>query len=359
MRRHPPRPQRPAGGPGRGGKPGRPGKPARGGKPAHGARPDAGGRRRDPQARARLVQTKAPVWRPGPNARIIRAEAGDRLGRFLTREGEKRWSGRQIKEWLELGCCRINGRVERFASRELNYGDVVEFTPPATDTEHRFDRRRIIYEGDGIIAYDKPAWLPVTRTDAVKSWSLTDILKAELGAVIPVHRLDADTSGIVLFATVQAVARQLEAMFAEHAIAKEYVALVRGHPPETGERRSYLIQVEARQGTERWKSGRGANAREAATAWKVEEHLGTYGSRVRVLPKTGRYHQIRLHFSEMGHPIYGDLIYGDRRDPIPVHRHLLHAAQVSFTHPVTGVAVVIRCRTPTEFADAERALRTL
>jgi RluA family pseudouridine synthase len=299
------------------------------------------------------------VWRPGPGARVIRAEAGDRLGRFLTREGGDRWSGRQIKTWLELGCCRINGRVERFASRVLAHGDVVEFSPPTTDTEHTFDPRRVLLDQDGIIAYDKPAWLPVTRTDAPKSWSLTDILAAALGTAIPVHRLDADTSGIVLMARSAPVARRLEALFAEHAVTKEYLAIVRGHPRDAGEHRSYLVQVEARTGTERWKSGRGPDAREAITTWRVEEHLGTYGSRVRVLPRTGRYHQIRLHFSEMGHPIYGDLVYGDRRDPIPAHRHLLHACQIAFTHPITGNDIIVRSRIPREFAAAETALRRL
>ncbi|GDY12296.1 hypothetical protein LBMAG53_11740 [Planctomycetota bacterium] len=325
-----------------------------------------------PRPPGRRAEIQAPSWKPGPDARIIRAETGDKLGRFLARGHAGTGAGgsaRQIKKWLELGCCRINGRIETFASRELAYGDVVEFSPPATDTEHRFDPRRILHDADGVLAYDKPAWLPVTRTDAVKSWSLTDILKAasasgELAGtdagpseIIPVHRLDADTSGIVLFSRYEDLARKLEALFAEHQVAKEYLAIVRGHPREEGRHRSYLVKVEARQGTERWRSGHGADAREAVTTWRVEGRIGPFASRVRVRPETGRHHQIRLHFSELGHPIYGDLVYGDRRDPVAVNRHLLHAAQVTFVHPDSGAKVIIHSRPPAEFAAAEKLLR--
>lgn len=329
----------------------------------------ATGKQRPSRPTGRRTEIQAPSWKPGPDARIIRAETGDKLGRFLARSHAGAGSARQIKKWLELGCCRINGRIETFASRELTYGDVVEFSPPATGTEHRFDPRRILHDADGVLAYDKPAWLPVTRTDAVKSWSLTDILKAALasgeltspasgsGEIIPVHRLDADTSGIVLFSRYEHLARKLEALFAEHKIAKEYVAIVRGHPREEGRHRSYLLKVEARQGIERWRSGHGADAREAITTWRVEGRIGPFASRVRVRPETGRHHQIRLHFSELGHPIYGDLVYGDRRDPVAVNRHLLHAAQVTFVHPDNGAKVLIASRPPAEFAAAEKLLR--
>jgi RluA family pseudouridine synthase len=218
--------------------------------------------------------------------------------------------------------------------------------------------RRILHDAGGVLAYDKPAWLPVTPVEGPKSWSLLDILKASVeGPVIPVHRLDADTSGIVLFAREERVARALEELFREHAVTKTYHALVRGHPREQGERRSYLVKVESGQGFERWRSGRGPDAREAITAWEVEERIGAYASLVRVSPRSGRYHQIRIHFSEMGHPIYGDRAYGDRQDPIHVGRHLLHASRVELE--LAGERIDVRSRLPREFLQARERLLAL
>ncbi len=281
-----------------------------------------------------------------------------KLAAFLVHM-HKHLSGRAARRHLELGCCRLNGRIETFGSRELEVGDIVEFFLPESH-EHHFDGDRVLHDGGGVLAYDKPAWLPVTPTEGPKSWSLLDILKLEVGEdIIPVHRLDADTSGIVLFAREAKIARRLEEMFKDHAVKKTYHAIVRGHPRESGTRKSYLVKVDSGVGYERWRSGRGQDAREAITTWTVEERLGTYGSRVRVEPQTGRYHQIRIHFSEMGHPLYGDRLYGDRADPIHVPRHLLHASKVLLPHPAGGPALEIDSQLPKEFGEAERALRDI
>ncbi len=298
------------------------------------------------------------IWTPGPGARTIRAEAGLKLAHFLVQLQQGKMSNRAIRRALEESCCRINGRVETFGSRELVYGDVVEFFAPE-DHEHHFDRARILFEDEHMLAYDKPAWLAVTPTDGPKSWSLHDILKQEFPLVIAVHRLDADTSGIVLFAKNTAAARSLEDQFRDHLVQKTYIALVRGHPRATGTHRSYLVKTDSGRGFERWASGRGPEAREAVTTWEVEATVGPFAARVRVEPKTGRHHQIRLHFSEIGHPIYGDRIYGDRQDPIQVGRHLLHAARAQLKHPFTDAPLDLKARLPREFTTAEQQLEKL
>lgn len=363
-------------GPKRGGKPG-----ARGGKPdARGARPDQrspqpgrriakpdlhapkGGRRPAPRGGRRggapEAAEKAALWTPGPDARIVRTERGQDLAHFLVNHANGRLSVRAARRLLEGGGCRINGKVETFGSRVLQYGEVVEFFVPE-DREHRFDRRRVLFDNVGVLAYDKPPFLPVTPTDGPKSWSLYDILKAQFGELHAVHRLDADTSGIVLFARTELMAKRLEAMFRDHAVHKTYHAIVRGHPPEAGERRSYLVKVESRRGFEKWMSGRGADAREAVTAWRVAERLGRYASLVEVEPRTGRHHQIRIHFSEMDFPLYGDRIYSDRQDPVHCMRHMLHASRVRLPHPAGGPSIDIQAPLPAEFAEAAIALRKL
>jgi 23S rRNA pseudouridine955/2504/2580 synthase/23S rRNA pseudouridine1911/1915/1917 synthase len=303
-------------------------------------------------------EDKGAIWTPGPNARTIRVEVGMDLAHFLVNSAKGSLSVRAARRHLENGCCRIDGQVETYGSRILKRGEVVEFFLPE-EHEHHFDRARVLLDDVGVLAYDKPAFLPVTPTDAHKSWSLLDILTAQFGEVHAVHRLDADTSGIVLFARSKQVAERLEAMFRDHAVEKTYHAIVRGHPRESGTYRSYLVKVASRQGFEKWQSGRGADAREAVTTWEVEQRLGPYASLVRVEPKTGRYHQIRIHFSEMGFPLYGDRTYSDRRDPIHVTRHLLHASRVRLPHPVGGPALDIHCQPPREFAEAIELLMGL
>jgi len=305
-----------------------------------------------PPKAAKDRRTAAMIWVPGPTARTIKAEVGLDLAHYVANLTKGRLSIRQARTVIEDGCCRINGQVESFGSYKLVAGDVIEVILPQEDTEHVYDVKRLVYADEYFVAYDKPAFLPVTPIDKVKSWSLLDILKASLGEIIPVHRLDADTSGIVLFARQAKVARRLEEAFSEHQVEKIYHAIVRGHPREVGNYRSYLIKVRSGQGFEKWKSGRGADAREALTNWTVERRLGPYASLVRVEPKTGRYHQIRIHFSEMGASLYGDRIYGDRRDPVHVHRHLLHASEVHLKHPIDDSKIVIKSPLPRDMVDA-------
>lgn len=298
---------------------------------------------------------KPALWKPGPDARIVRAEVGQDLAHFLVNHAHGKLSVRAARRLLEAGGCRINGRVETFGSRVLKHGEVVEFFVPE-DREHVFDRRRVLFDEAGVIAYDKPPFLPVTPTDGPKSWSLFDILKAHYGELHAVHRLDADTSGIVLFARTPLMAERLEAMFRDHAVKKTYLAIVRGHPPEAGERRSYLVKVESRRGFEKWESGRGADAREAVTTWKLLERLGRYASLMEIEPKTGRHHQIRIHFSEMDFPLYGDRIYSDRRDPVHCTRQLLHASRIELPHPAGGHAIKLVAPLPQDFVQAASEL---
>lgn len=301
---------------------------------------------------------KAALWVPSDDARLVRTEAGQDLAHFLVNHSGKHMSVRAARRLLEAGGCRINGRVETFGSRLLRYGEIVEFYMPE-DREHHFDRKRVLMDNVSMIAYDKPAFLPVTPTDGPKSWSLYDILTRQLGELHPVHRLDADTSGIVLFARTPQVAERLQAMFRDHAVKKTYRAIVRGHPPEVGERRSYLVKQESRKGFEKWASGRGPDAREAITAWRVTERLSRYASLVEIEPRTGRYHQIRIHFSEMDFPLYGDRLYGDRKDPIHCARHLLHACRIQLPNPASGPSIDLTAPMPEDFAHVSMQLKKL
>lgn len=323
-----------------------------GGKsPRQGPRKRGGGGPRKPD--------NEPTWTPSAGAKRVGVDAGTRLSAYVARM-QRGISVREAKRLVEAGCVRVNGLVETFASREVAKGEIVEVFAELAPQEHEFDPKRVLLDADGVLAYDKPAWLPVTPTDATKSWSLFDILKTRYDPLIPVHRIDADTSGVVLFAREERIARALETSFRDHQVHKTYLAVVRGQPRERGEHRSYLVQREKGQGFEHWQSGHGADARAAITTWEVVESLGQYGALVKVEPKTGRHHQIRIHFAEMGHPLYGDRRHGDRRDPVQAPRHMLHAWKLDVVHPMHGIPPIrVVAPIPREFNELADRIRKI
>ncbi len=333
------------------------GKPGSGssGKPGSGSsgKPPTSGRRPPPRARKH----------PGVT---IKAEAGMPLMRWVALQAGDSLSVREAKRLLELGVCRVNSRVETFGSRVLQSGDVVDLqlpdspAPKKRAADFAFERERVVHLDDAFLAYDKPPDLAVTPADGKKGPNLLAVVKAIYPEARAVHRIDADTTGLVLFARTAEAAAALEASFKAHEVDKTYLALVRGHPRPEGVHKSFLIKVESGQGFEKWASGHGEGAKQAITAWRVVERLGAWASLVEVRPATGRHHQIRIHMSELGHPLVGDTRYGDRRDPVPVavvSRHMLHASELVFAHPATGKKTVLRARPPMDFIAAEQALR--
>jgi 23S rRNA pseudouridine955/2504/2580 synthase/23S rRNA pseudouridine1911/1915/1917 synthase len=313
------------------------------------------------RSRSAQRQPKEVVYRPTDNAVAVGIEAGIDLAHFLAEQLPGQWSVRAVRRFLAEGRVTVNGQVETFGSRRLRRGEVVDFRLPDEATGvTRFEPKRLLLDDFGMVAYDKPPGLAVTPTDSGKQWHLQKLLGDELGQVLPVHRLDADTSGVVCFARSKGMAATMEGWFKDHQVSKVYHAIVRGHPPEEGVRRSYLVPIERQPGFEKWGTGRGSEAREAVTRWQVVDRLGSYASLLRVEPATGRHHQIRVHFSEMGHPLYGDRLYGDRRDPVLTRRQMLHASELRCP-PVDGQerGLRITCPLPKDFRDLQKELLKL
>lgn len=324
----------------------KPAKPGAGPKPT--TAPTPGGKRRAP-----------PPRKPGPNAHTIKHEAGITLMRYVVMESGGALSGREAKRLLEASQCYVNGRIETFGSRVLEQGDVVELVLPERLKKARiaFDRERVVYDDDDLVVYDKPANLQVVPGDGKKGPSLVALVREVYPTAEPVHRIDADTSGLVVFAKDPTVRAALEDAFKEHAVEKRYLALVRGQPRTEGTHKSYFVKVAAGTGFERWESGSGEGAKEAITRWRLVEKVGFWGALVEVRPETGRHHQIRIHMAELGHPLLGDTRYGDRRDPVTVPRHMLHAAEIELTHPKTGKKLHLKARLPDDFKAAIESLR--
>jgi tRNA pseudouridine32 synthase/23S rRNA pseudouridine746 synthase len=195
---------------------------------------------------------------------------------------------------------------------------------------------RIIHEDDRIIAVDKPPGLAVIPgRNLPDADTLVDRIKSHCGAAMfVVHRLDRETSGIILFAKDAATHRSLSMQFEGRAVAKEYLALVQGRVGGDGE-----VAVPIRQ----FGSGRmgcDAAGKPALTTYRVLQ-ASERASLLEVAPRTGRRHQIRVHLFSIGHPVVGDPLYGTNRPVGGSPRLMLHALQIGFRHP-GGALLVLR-----------------
>ena len=235
-------------------------------------------------------------------------------------------SGKALKRALENGGCRVNGTIERFASTMLSKGDKVSFhlLPDLLLKEPT-----LLYEDPDLFIYNKPSGA-VTKGQYL------------------VHRLDKGTSGVLLIARHSSMQKKLEALFKKREIKKTYIALIKGHlRQEQGCIANKLAKKGSFQGQSIW--GASSRGQEAVTHWKCLKK-GKGCSLVELVPQTGRTHQLRVHLSEMGHPILGDLQYGrEVTFPQEVNRLCLHAYRLSFLHPQTRKRVQITAPVPELF----------
>jgi 23S rRNA pseudouridine1911/1915/1917 synthase len=224
------------------------------------------------------------------------------------------------------------------------------------------DGVKIVYEDEHLLVVDKPAGLVVHPARGHREGTLAQLL-APLAAGGPdperagiVHRLDRDTSGLMIVARSQESHRRLQRALAERRIAREYVALVHGRPPaRTG-------TIEAPIGRDprdrKRMSVDGAHPREARTHFELERALGSY-TLLRLRLDTGRTHQIRVHLQAIGHPVVGDPEYGrggTAAETLGLERQFLHAARLSFAHPFSGAPTEVVSPLPADLGAAlERA----
>jgi len=163
-----------------------------------------------------------------------------------------------------------------------------------------------------------------------------------------VHRLDRDTSGLILVAKNEPIRRALQRQFKARQVHKVYVALLDGHLEAAHGR------IEAPLGRDPRRRQRMAvvpGGREAITEYRLlASFAGGDYSLVEAEPKTGRTHQIRVHFASIGHPVVGDTVYGRRRTRLPVPRQFLHAQRLGFTHPLTGQPLEFEAPLPIDLA---------
>lgn len=273
-------------------------------------------------------------------------EAGARLDAVLA--SRLALSRAAVRRLLEGGAVRVDGRrtSERAKGRPVAAGARVEiaaFTPPgeARPLPDPALSLAVLAEGRGWVAVDKPAGRPVHPLGQDETGTLLNALIARRPEVAGVgegglragvvHRLDVDTSGVLLFATEEPVWRRLRDAFAAHRVAKTYRALVRGAPPDEGRAELYLALGAHRPARVRVVEAAASGARRATLAWRTCERFAA-ASLVEVALETGFLHQVRVTLAHLGHPVLGDRVYGAAAaapgEPAAT-RQMLHAARLA------------------------------
>ncbi len=258
----------------------------------------------------------------------------------------------RVRQALKLGSVSVNGRVITQFNHALRPGDKISIdrpSPAARPTGPLFDIK-IIYEDESILVADKPSGLLTIATEKIQRHTAFYAVSQYLKDSTPhrreerdplsrknlflVHRLDKDTSGLIVFAKSAAAKDHLQAQWKEKGVRKKYFAVVEGAPKEkTGTLRSFLRENKFfRVHVTKWE----AAGKEAVTHYAVLRSTELY-SLLEVSIETGRKHQIRVHFSEMGHPLAGDSMYGAKTSP--AGRLALHASELIFRHPASGKKV--------------------
>ncbi len=211
----------------------------------------------------------------------------------------------------------------------------------------------IAHEDEHLLVVDKPAGMVVHPARGHREGTLAQILAGVAAGGEPdragiVHRLDRDTSGLLLVAKDEQTHKRLQSALAQRQIRREYLALLEGRPPSRTGTIQAPIGRDPRVRTRMTVGGR--HARPAETDFTVEQELGGV-TLVRVRLQTGRTHQIRVHMRAIGHPVCGDPEYGTP-GMLGLRRQFLHAARLELTHPLTGERLEVRSELPPDLAEA-------
>jgi len=306
------------------------------------------------------------------------SEPPARLDLFLTARLPE-WTRSALRKQIDAGAVRVNGRPARKAGAAVDPGDVVdielpELADPAAGPVAQTIPLVVLFEDHDLVVVDKPAGLVVHPGHGRDDGTLVNALLGRGTALAPaggrarpgiVHRLDRETSGVMVVAKTDSAHRALAAAFASREVRKTYHALVWGHPaPPDGT----IDRRIARSRTDRTKMSTGlSGGRTAVTRYRTVETLPGFAL-LEIDLETGRTHQIRVHMQAIGHPVVGDERYGGRmwrslRDPRrrnavrDLGRNALHASTLAFTHPRTGTAVSFESPLPRELDALLAVLR--
>ena len=289
-------------------------------------------------------------------------QEGERLDKHLAQELAE-FSRAALQRLVAEGMILVNGAPSK-ASYRIARGDEITVTlpqrqPPQVEAEPL--ALDILHEDADVLVINKPAGLVVHPGAGRRQGTLVNALLAYLPDLALqegerpgiVHRLDRDTSGLLLVAKHEQARQQLQGQFKRRQVKKVYLALVEGHlEPAQG-----LIDAPVGRDPNRRQRMAvvSAGGRAARTAYQVRCHAGSF-TLIEAYPETGRTHQIRVHLAAIGHPVAGDRVYGGRKQPLGLRRQFLHAWRLTFALPATGEQVTHTAPLPNDLARALEAL---
>ena len=292
--------------------------------------------------------------------------SGERIDAALARLAPE-LSRSAAQRLLENGLVRRNGAAAAKSDR-LNAGDILEFEPPvpkeisAQPEDIPLD---VVYEDSDVIVINKPKGLVVHP--AAGHWDGTlvnallhhcgDSLSGIGGELRPgiVHRIDKDTSGLLIVAKNDFAHQALSAQLKDHTLARTYECIVCGNIRED---RGTIDAPIGRSPADRKKMCvTRSGGREAVTHWEVIARYTGY-THLRCRLETGRTHQIRVHLAWRSHPIVGDTVYGHKKPELGLDSQCLHARELTFVHPRTGERITVQCPLPDWFQAALDRLKT-
>lgn len=329
---------------------------------------------------------------PQPDSTIIKvepADSGSRLDALLA-ERIDGWSRSQLRKLIENGDVLVNERPAK-ASYRVRDGDEIDIDlteEPVAKFEPEDIPLDIVFEDEYLAVINKPAGMVVHPGAGVSSGTLANAIAWHFKSVPPalaggrdsslsdvdlnlwtippanaggsdrvgiVHRLDKDTSGLIVVAKDEQTHEALAGQFRERKVYKSYIALVHGSPRENS---GTIDRPIARDRWHRTKMTVAANGRNALSLWKVRQRFEKF-TLLNVEIKTGRTHQIRVHLASINHPVVGDATYNEGRDNTvadinvrksiqSLGRQFLHAGKLAFTHPKTGERLSFTAEMPVE-----------
>ena len=306
---------------------------------------------------------------------VTQEDVGSRLDLFLSRMSLE-LSRNQVQRLIDNNCILVNDKPQKSSYKLRSKDQIQVFVPPPPPVQLQPEPLTldVVFEDDHLIVVNKPPGLVVHPATSHRTSTLVHGLLyhcdhlADLGGPLRpgiVHRLDKDTSGIIVVAKDDSTYRHLSKQFKRKLVYKEYSALVYGRLPHSAGQFTDPIR---RHPKNRKKMGIMAGGREAFTFWWLELLFGEV-SLVKVVIKTGRTHQIRVHFAHAHHPVVGDATYGGKKRVKAVQNHLLrarlskikrqmlHARRLSLVHPVTGETLDWSAPLPEDMSELLEFLR--
>jgi len=284
-------------------------------------------------------------------------EYWERIDQYLTNALQTE-SRSRIEKWIRAGRVTLNGVAVKKKSAEVFPGDriVVEIEIEEEIVFVPSQALRKLFEDEWLLVIDKPSGLPVHPGAGEKMETVLDIFRHYYPQITTfadqerpgiVHRLDKDTSGVLILAKSEEALERMQELFQEREMQKTYLALVKG-------------RMRFRNGTIDLPLGRSLkqrarfevvgedreDRREATTDFSVIREFDKF-TYVRLMPKTGRTHQLRVHLSHFGNPVLGDILYGKERGK-DFPRLALHAYQIEFVHPFTGNGIRVKSPLPAD-----------